>query len=105
MMKHEAACRHNPENISMCRNCKWLEKFDGQTNSIYGFSTKYTEFTCQATGKKLDHNKVLRFNNTEIKDDILGRCDGKMPNINEGCPHFQEKFSQKLEEKLFFEII
>lgn len=105
MMKHEAACRHNPENISMCKDCKWLERFDGQTNTIYGFSTKYTEFTCQATGKKLYHNKVLRFKITEIKDDIIGRCDGKMPNINEGCPHFQAKSFPKSKRNLFFEII
>lgn len=102
MMKHETACRHNPENISLCRECKWLEKFYGQTDTTNGFSTKYTEFTCQATGKKLYHNKVLRFNITEIKDDIIGRCDGKMPNINEGCPHFQAKVSpQSIEEFIF----
>lgn len=93
MMKHEATCRHNPENISMCKDCKWLEKFEGQN---------YTEFTCQATGKKLYHNKVLRFNITEIKDDILGRCDGKMPNINEGCPHFQEKSFPEIKGEFIF---
>ena len=91
MMKHEAACRHNPENISMCKDCKWLEKFYGQCYGPDEEPSGYTEFTCQATGKKLYHNKVLRFNNTEIKNDILRRCDGKMPNINEGCPYFQAK--------------
>ena len=45
MMKHEAACRHNPENISLCKECKWLEKFEGQCYGPDGYPLKYTEFT------------------------------------------------------------
>ena len=93
MMRHEAACRHNPENISMCKDCKWLEKFYD--------SDGYPSFICKATNKKLYHNKVLRFNK-ELRNDIISECDEKMPNINEGCPHFQEKsFPKTIEEFIF----
>ena len=89
MMKHEAACSHNPENISMCKDCQWLDKFEGRYYDSNGYPSKYTEFTCKATNKKLYHNKVLRYNK-ELRNSIISRCDGKMPSINEGCPYFQE---------------
>ena len=101
MMRHEAACRHNPENISMCRNCKWLEKFEGQCYDSDGYTSKYTEFICKATNRKLYHNKVLRFHK-ELRNDIISECDGKMPNINEGCPHFQEKSFPKIIVEFIF---
>lgn len=85
MMRHEAACRCNPENISLCKDCKWLDKYEDPDK----FSSRYTEFTCKATGKKLYHNKVLRFNKVK-RDSITNRCDEKMPNINEGCPYFEQ---------------
>lgn len=88
MMRHEAACRCNPENISLCKDCKWLDRFEGATVTN-GYPTRYTEFTCKTTGKKLYHNKVLRFNKG-IRDSIITDCDGKMPNINEGCPYFEQ---------------
>lgn len=89
MMKHEAACRHNPENISLCKECKWLDKFEGQCYDFDGHPSKYTEFTCKATNKKLYHNKVLRYRK-ELRNSIINRCDRKMPNINEGCPYFSK---------------
>ena len=71
MMRHEAACRHNPENISMCKDCKWLEKFERQCYDSDGYPSKYTEFICKATNKKLYHNKVLRFYK-ELRNDAVG---------------------------------
>ena len=104
MVKHEAACSRNPENISMCKDCKWLDKFEGQCYDAYGNSSKYTEFTCKATNKKLYHNKVLRFYKV-LRDDIISRCDMKMPNINEGCPYFKENNETKiLSDELLSEI-
>lgn len=89
MMKHEAACRCNPENISMCKDCRWLDKFEGEYYDFDGYPLKYTEFTCKATNEKLYHNKVLRFYK-KLRDGIISKCDRKMPSINEGCPYFQE---------------
>ena len=54
-----------------------------------GYPSKYTEFTCKATNKKLYHNKVLRYRK-ELRNSIINRCDRKMPNINEGCPYFSK---------------
>lgn len=89
MSRHEAACKYNPENISMCSRCKMLDKFEGY-EYVDDYPVNYTEFICKATAEKLYHNKVLRFKNTKAKDDIIGRCDRKMPNINEGCPYFKK---------------
>ena len=105
MMKHEAACSHNPENISMCKDCKWLDKFEGRYYDPDGYPSKYTEFTCKVTGKKLYHNKVLRFYK-EKRDAIIFRCDAKMPNINEGCPYFQEyDYSHEMSVKDFLKDV
>lgn len=90
MMRHEQACRKNPENLSMCARCKFLRRYEDFSYDWHGKPVKRTEMICTATGDSLYHNRVLRFTNKDITYEIVKHSDRKMPNINEGCRYFKQ---------------
>lgn len=83
MARHEECCRKNPKNISLCANCKYLQKEEEWVvHEDMGIRVRETHFICTERGVNLFHPKILR------KSQYLQDAE-VMPTIFNPCPHFK----------------
>jgi len=88
MLRHEICCPKNPSNISLCKDCKYLQKKTYEDYNEYHAKYKITDFYCTKRDVHLYHPKLLRMYQ-DIQAEVLEVADTKMPTINEGCVDFK----------------
>lgn len=90
MARHEECCRKNPKNISLCANCKYLQKEEEWVvHEDMGIRVRETHFICTERGVNLFHPKILR-KSQHLQDAIIAGQDAEvMPTIFNPCPHFK----------------
>lgn len=92
MSRHEKCCSSNPANISLCKDCEYMEKTKNRVcDNQYGTFHTETKFRCTKKNINLYHPKVLRMMEYKRGAIIDGQDAEMMPTIDKGCPF--HKFS------------
>lgn len=92
MSRHEKCCPKNPANISMCKECMFLEH---ERKVVYDGHVE-TTFHCTKKNINLYHPKVLRMSDWIRKEIIYGA--EMMPTIDKGCNDYKFSYDKMFEQ-------
>lgn len=99
MARHEKCCHKNPSNISLCKDCEFMEKTKNRVcDNQYGTFHTETKFRCTKANINLYHPKVLRMIEYTKEAIITGQDAEMMPTIDKGCEGYKFSYDKLFEQ-------